>query len=62
MERVKKRAEIIDLNFHDLRHEAISGFFEMGLTVPEVGLISGRRRDTRMLLRYAHGDTKVIQA
>jgi integrase len=42
-----------DLHFHDLRHEAISRFFEMGLTVPEVASISGHR-DTRMLLRYAH--------
>ena len=59
-ERLKKRAEIVDLHFHDLRHEAISRFFEMGLTVPEVALISGHR-DPRMLLRYAHGDTKVVQ-
>jgi integrase len=46
---------IEDLHFHDLRHEAISRFFEMGLTVPEVASISGHR-DTRMLLRYAHAD------
>jgi len=32
-----------DLHFHDLRHEAISRFFEMGLSVPEVTLISGHR-------------------
>lgn len=31
-ERVKKRAKIEDLRFHDPRHEAISKFFEMGLT------------------------------
>ena len=59
-ERVKKRAGIVDLHFHDLRHEAISRFFELGLTVPEVGLISGHR-DTRMLLRYAHGDSKLVR-
>ena len=29
------------LRFHDLRHEAISRFFEMGLTAPEVALLSG---------------------
>tara|TARA_R110000787_G_C13422728_1_gene445003 strand:- start:1655 stop:2641 length:987 start_codon:yes stop_codon:yes gene_type:complete len=46
---------IEDLHFHDLRHEAISRFFEMGLTVPEVASISGHR-DTRMLLRYAHAN------
>ncbi|MGE0677724.1 tyrosine-type recombinase/integrase [Pseudolabrys sp.] len=52
-ERVKERAKIPDLHFHDLRHEAISRFFERGLTVPEVSLISGHR-DPRMLFRYAH--------
>ena len=52
-ERVKRKAEIDDLHFHDLRHEAISRFFEMGLSVPEVALISGHR-DMRMLFRYTH--------
>jgi integrase len=52
-ERVKKRASIEDLHFHDLRHEAISRLFEKGLSVPEVALISGHR-DLRMLLRYTH--------
>jgi integrase len=52
-ERVKRRAGIEDLHFHDLRHEAISRFFEKGLSVPEVALISGHR-DLRMLLRYTH--------
>lgn len=42
---------ISDLRFHDLRHEAISRFFEIGLSVPEVALISGHR-DPRMLFRY----------
>jgi len=53
-ERLKRRTGINDLHFHDLRHEAISRFFELGLTVPEVALISGHR-DMRMLLRYSHG-------
>ena len=39
------------LHFHNLRHEAISRFFERGLSLPEVALISGHR-DHRMLLRY----------
>lgn len=47
------RARIKDLHFHDLRHEAITRFFEMGLSVPEVALISGHR-DYRMLFRYTH--------
>ena len=49
-ERLKRRAKVEELRFHDLRHEAISRFFEAGLSVPEVGLISGHR-DPRMLLR-----------
>ncbi|MBT5766232.1 MAG: site-specific integrase [Kordiimonadaceae bacterium] len=52
-QRLIKRTGIIDLRFHDLRHEAISRFFEMGLSVPEVALISGHR-DYRMLQRYTH--------
>ncbi len=35
------RPAIRDLRFHDLRHEAVSRFFEMGLSVPEVALIRG---------------------
>lgn len=53
--RLTKRAKVDDLHFHDLRHEAISRFFEKGLTVPEVASISGHR-DIRMLMRYAHAD------
>lgn len=58
-ERICRRAGIGDLHFHDLRHEAISRLFELGLTVPEVASISGHR-DMRMLLRYAHADTKAL--
>jgi integrase len=52
-QRLTKRAGVVDLHFHDLRHEAISRFFEMGLSVPEVALISGHK-DVRMLFRYTH--------
>jgi integrase len=52
-ERLRRRAGLEDLRFHDLRHEAVSRFFEMGLSVPEVALISGHR-DFRMLARYTH--------
>ena len=48
-----EKASVTDLRFHDLRHEAISRFFEMGLSVPEVALISGHR-DPRMLFRHTH--------
>lgn len=47
------RAKLKDLRFHDLRHEAVSRFFELGLSLPEVALISGHR-DPRMLMRYTH--------
>jgi integrase len=51
--RVLRRAALTDLRFHDLRHEAVSRFFEMGLSMPEVAVISGHR-DPRMLFRYTH--------
>lgn len=58
--RLVNRAGIRDLHFHDLRHEAISRLFELGLTVPEVGSISGHR-DMRMLFRYAHANHASIR-
>ena len=51
--RMIKRAGVSDLHFHDFRHEAISRFFERGLSVPEVALISGHK-DFMMLARYTH--------
>jgi integrase len=59
--RLVKRAGLKDLRFHDLRHEAISRFFERGLSVPEVALISGHR-DPRMLFRYTHPRAEDIAA
>ncbi len=52
-DRVKDKAGIDDLHWHDLRHEAVTRFFELGLSIPEVSLISGHR-DPRMLARYTH--------
>src|SRR5262249_61018689 len=51
--RLVKRAGLVNLRFHDLRHEAVSRFFEKGLIVPEVTLIS-ENRDPRMLFPYTH--------
>ena len=51
--RARKRVGITDLRFHDLRHEAVSRFFEIGMSVPEVALISGQK-DVRQLFRYTH--------
>ena len=52
-DRLKKKGNIKDLHFHDCRHEAISRFFEKGLSIPEVALISGHK-DVRMLFHYTH--------
>ncbi len=45
--------EIIDLNFHDLRHEATSRLFEAGLAIEQVALVTGHK-DWKMLKRYTH--------
>jgi integrase len=42
---------IEDLRFHDLRHEAASRFFEAGLAVEQVALITGHK-DWKTLRRY----------
>jgi integrase len=52
-ERLRRRATLHDLRFHDLRHEAISRFCELGLSLAEVAVISGHS-DYRMLARYTH--------
>ncbi len=46
-------ADIEDLRFHDLRHEAVSRFFELGLNPMEVAAISGHKT-LQMLKRYTH--------
>ena len=51
--RATRRVGIDDLHFHDLRLEAVSRLFELGLSMPEVAAISGHR-DPRMLFRYTH--------
>jgi integrase len=58
-ERLRRRAGIAGLRFHDLRHEAVSRFFEKGLSMPEVASISGHR-DPRMLMRYTHPKAEII--
>jgi len=51
--RAVRRASIVDLHFHDLRHEATSRLFERGLNLMEVASITGHK-DLRMLRRYTH--------
>lgn len=51
--RACSRAGLEDLRFHDLRHEATSRFFEIGLNTMEVASITGHRT-LQMLKRYTH--------
>ena len=51
--RAVKAAGIINFRFHDLRHEAVSRLFELGLNPMEVASISGHRT-LAMLKRYTH--------
>ncbi len=44
---------LVDLTFHDLRHEATSRFFELGLDTPFVKKITGHKT-YQMLDRYTH--------
>ena len=50
-DRLRKRAGITDLTFHDLRHEGISRQFESGLSIPQVMAISGHQTASQ-LFRY----------
>ena len=54
------RAKLPHLRFHDLRHEAISRLFELGLTIPEVTIVSGHKTKSQVL-RYAHSDLLKIK-
>ena len=52
--RAKKIAGVTrPVRFHDLRHKAITDFFGLGLSVPQVALMSGHR-DWQTLKRYTH--------
>ena len=48
-----ERADIHDLRFHDLRHEATSRFVEAGLSDQQVSSITGHK-SMQMLRRYTH--------
>lgn len=57
--RACQKARLENLRFHDLRHEALSRFFERGLNVPQVASISGHK-DYRMLARYVHLEADLL--
>lgn len=48
-----KMAGVVDLRFHDLRHDGISRLFEMGWGIPQVARVSGHI-DWNSLRRYTH--------
>ena len=50
---------LVDLTFHDLRHEATSRFFELGLATEKVKEITGHKT-YQMLDRYTHLKAKDI--
>lgn len=58
-ERLCEKQGIIDLRFHDLRHEAISRLFEKGLSIEEVASVSGHC-DWKSLKRYTHPDPEKL--
>ena len=45
--------DIIDLHLHDLRHDGVSGLFEIGRNIPQVAAVSGHR-SWSSLKRYTH--------
>lgn len=51
--RAAKRAKLDDFHFHDLRHEATSRLFALGLNPMEVAAITGHKT-LQMLKRYTH--------
>lgn len=59
---VKQAPEfLVDLRFHDLRHEATSRAFELGLNVMEVASMTGHK-SIQQLRRYTHVDARKLAA
>jgi len=52
---------IEDLRFHDLRHKATSDLFRLGLTIPQVALLTGHKTWTQ-LKRYTHTKSEDVHA
>lgn len=52
---------IVDLTFHDLRHEGTSRLFEAGLSIEQVALVTGHK-DWKMLKRYTHLKPEALHA
>lgn len=58
-DRACRRAGIVGLRLHDLRHEAASRLFEKGLDIQEVATITGHS-DWKSLKRYTHPTHEAI--
>ena len=52
---------IEDLRFHDLRHKATSDLFRLGLTIPQVAVLTGHKTWTQ-LKRYTHTKSEDVHA
>ena len=52
-QKFKRKEGLVDLRFHDLRHEAISRMFEKGMNHMEVSSISGHK-SLHVLRKYTH--------
>jgi integrase len=55
----RTECELPNLRFHDLRHEAVSRFFEKGFNMMEAATVSGHKT-LQMLKRYTHLDPKKL--
>ncbi|MES2729932.1 MAG: site-specific integrase [Pseudomonadota bacterium] len=55
-----KALGIVDLRFHDLRHEGTSRLFEMGYQIHEVAMFTGHE-DWKMLRRYTQLEAKNLR-
>lgn len=59
-ERLRKKCDLENLRFHDLRHEAISKWFDLGLSAVEVMHLSGHK-SMQQVQRYAHANFQNIR-
>ncbi|RZT04274.1 Site-specific recombinase XerD [Duganella sp. CF402] len=55
------KLKIDDLRFHDLRHKATSDLFRMGLSIPQVAVLTGHKTWTQ-LKRYTHTKPEDVHA
>ena len=59
--RCTKALGLVDLRFHDLRHEGISRLFDAGFSIEQVSLLSGHK-SWQQLKRYTHLSPKQLHS